>query len=156
MNTMNTGLIGKISSIASPIIGSGGAYLVDVSIRGEKGSTVVEIFIDTDSGVTSGLCAEISRDISRELETANVIEGRYRLEVSSPGLDRPLKLPRQFKRHVGQQLTIVRRNGSGSAPIGGVLTELTETALVVSVTPDESISIPFDDVLEAHVIPRFK
>ena len=156
MNTMNTGLIGKISSIATPIIESGGAYPVEVGIRGEQGSTVVEIFIDTDSGVTSGQCAEISRQISRELETNSTIEGRYRLEVSSPGLDRPLRLPRQFKRHVGRQLKLVRRSSGVGAPIVGVLNEMTETALVISAESDGSISVPLEDVLEAYVIPRFK
>ena len=153
---MNTGLIGKISSIATPIIESGGAYPVDVSIRGEKGSTVVEIFIDTDSGVTSGQCAEISREISRQLEASNTIEGRYRLEVSSPGLDRPLRLPRQFRRHIGRELKIVRRNPGASSPIIGVLKEMVDASLVILTDSNESISIPVDDVLEASVIPRFK
>ena len=153
---MNAGLIGKISSISAPIIESAGAYLVDVSIRGEKGSTVVEIFIDTDSGVTSGQCAEVSREISRVLDTSNTIEGRYRLEVSSPGLDRSLRLPRQFKRHIGRELKVVRRNSGVSSPLIGVLREMSDTSLVILVDSNESISVSLDDVLEAYVIPRFK
>ena len=153
---MNTGLIGKISSIATPMIESVGAYLVEVSIRGEQGSTVAEIFIDTDSGVTSGQCAEISRLISRELENSSIIEGRYRLEVSSPGLDRPLRLPRQFRRHVGRELRVVRRSSVASSPIIGVLREMTDTSLAIFVDSNAAISVPLDDVLEAYVVPRFK
>ena len=87
-----------LTSLATPIVAASGAYCVDVVLRGEHGQRVVQILADTDAGITIDQCAEISRALGMAIEQAGMITGPYRLEVSSPGIDKPLRFLRQLPR----------------------------------------------------------
>ena len=116
-------LIESISEIASTILQSIDGYLVDVNVRGERGGSIVEVFVDTDKGITADECAQVNRYVSSELEKQNLISGRYRLEVSSPGLDRPLTMVRQYKKNIGRQVKIVTSVDDQNNAVEGVLAE---------------------------------
>lgn len=89
-----------------PVLAGYGLELADLELKGEGRRQVLRIFIDKPGGVTLDDCAEVSRDVSALLEVEDPIEGAYTLEVSSPGLDRPLKKPRDFERHIGRLVRI--------------------------------------------------
>ena len=154
--SMKTELIDKISDIVTPFLQPAGAFLVSVNIRGERASSIVEIFADTDEGITADQCAAISRSVSQELDKENIIPGRYKLEVSSPGLDRPLLLPRQLKKNTGRQVKIISRASNPASEATGILQEVTDTFLTLLTSDKHTISIPFADISEAIVLPRFK
>ena len=152
---MKTEQIDKISEIAKAAIEPFDGFLVDVSIKGERGTSIVQVFVDTDEGVTADQCAAVSREIASDLDTLNAIPGRYRLEVSSPGLDRPLTLPRQFKKNVGRKLRIVSSAVGARAEASGTLQEVSESSLTL-LTPDQgAVSFPLDRIEEAYVLPQF-
>ncbi|TYO99712.1 ribosome maturation factor RimP [Geothermobacter ehrlichii] len=88
----------RIVALISPIVEDFGLELVEVEYRREGSSWVLRIFIDKDGGVTLDDCADLSREIDPVIETEDIIPHAYRLEVSSPGLDRPLKKPADFIR----------------------------------------------------------
>ncbi len=151
---MKTELFEQISRFTTPILEQIKGYLVDLNMRGEGGTTVLEVFVDTDKGITADECAEVSRSLSVEIERQNIFTGRYRIEVSSPGLERPLKLERQFRKNIGRQLKIV--TNTNSEPLTGILEEVTETSLTLSAGEKQSLPLALTDVREAYVLPRFK
>lgn len=85
-------------------------FLVDLDVRGWKGTRSVELYLDTDEGVSLEETTEVSKEIRFVLDTEEVFEDDYTLHVSSPGADRPLTRPRQFGKHVGRRLVVEYRN----------------------------------------------
>ena len=81
-------------------------YLVDVIISGGNPVRKILVLLDGDGGINIDACALISRKISADLDNENILESGYILEVSSPGLDHPLKLERQYHNHVGKTLKV--------------------------------------------------
>ncbi len=77
----------------------------------EKKNKVL-VLIDGDEGVNIDHCAQISRKISAELEEKEVMDGAYRLEVSSPGVEFPLKYQRQFPKHIGRKVKVSQNDGA--------------------------------------------
>ena len=153
---MKSEQIDKISSLVTPLLQPLNAYLVEVSIRGERGSSVVEIFTDTDEGITADQCGEISRRLSEELDAHNLFAGRYRLEVSSPGLDRPMKLSRQYVKNIGREMKIVAAAGGSAATVTGILQTATEDSLALLTSEKQTVVVAMKDVREAYVLPRIK
>jgi ribosome maturation factor RimP len=96
----------KIRSIAQPVLSDMRLELVDLEFKREGGSWILRFFIDKEGGVTLDDCAAFSREIDVVLEIEDLIPAAYRLEVSSPGLDRPLKKLEDFRRFVGERVKI--------------------------------------------------
>jgi ribosome maturation factor RimP len=118
----------QLEVIARPVVEGLGYDLVDLEWKHESGSWILRLFIDDSlggepkKGVGLDDCARVSHAISAELDVADVIHARYSLEVSSPGLDRPLKRESDFRRFTGKKAKIrtrvpqggeARRNFSG-------------------------------------------
>ena len=119
------------------------------------------ILVDGDKGVGIADCAQISRYVGFRLEEGNVIEEAYNLEVSSPGLDAPLALPRQYVKNIGRTLAIKMADGSKRE---GKLSGLTEDAILVEenikekgkkAATVESV-IPLTQITETKVVISFK
>lgn len=91
-------VISRVSEIVKPILKSEGMELVDIEYRREANGWVLRIYIDKEGGVTIGDCTLVSRAIERILDIEDFITNPYNLEVSSPGLTRPLKSEEDFKR----------------------------------------------------------
>jgi ribosome maturation factor RimP len=141
----------QVEDIAKPIAEAKGAYLVGVILSGERGSPVVEILIDTDQGISTNLCAEISREISRLLDAADVFRGRYHLVVSSPGLDRPLKMPRQYPKNVGKNLILKINKNDQMQKVEGILIEASNDGIIVREEDESTRAVLFNDIVEAYV-----
>jgi ribosome maturation factor RimP len=90
-----------------------GIYLVDAHVQGRR----IEVVCDSDSGLTIDDCAEITRYLQFHIDHEDLYEANYILEISSPGLDRPLKLPRQYRKNVGRTISVK----SGEAKHEGAL-----------------------------------
>jgi ribosome maturation factor RimP len=129
------------------------AHLIDVMVRNEKGARVVLAFIDAEDAVTTDLCADISRDVATALDEQNLFDGRYRLEVSSPGADRPLEHPWQYRKHIGRRLSVtVHEMGKNEEKVG-VFVSMDETGIVLETDPkNETLTIPFDAIVTARVV----
>ncbi len=106
-------LLRKIGELAEPAAMAEGCELFDVEIMGGVGGKVVRVYIDKEGGVTVNDCAKVSRQLSLGLDTADLVSGSYKLEVSSPGLTRQLKKPAHFKWALGRQVQLTFRDESG-------------------------------------------
>ncbi|MBI5232842.1 MAG: ribosome maturation factor RimP [Deltaproteobacteria bacterium] len=97
----------KVRHLIEPVVCDAGLELVDVVFTFEMGARVLRLFVDRpDGGVTLDELGDISPEISRLLDVEDMIPGHYTLEVSSPGLDRPLVKEKDFVRYVGKNVRI--------------------------------------------------
>jgi ribosome maturation factor RimP len=96
---MSKEIAGRVRTVAEPIVSQEGMELVDLEYRREPRGWVLRLFVDKEGGVTLEDCARISRELGRNLDVEDFIDNPYALEVSSPGLDRPLKNPQDFMRY---------------------------------------------------------
>lgn len=101
----------KIEQLIGPILDDKGLELVDLEFVREGHSWALRVFIDKDGGVNLDDCAETSYEISALFEVEDPIATAYRLEVSSPGLDRPLKKVADFERFTGHLVKVITREG---------------------------------------------
>ncbi len=106
MSMMQRPLVDELLDFVVPILEDAGYELVDLEFKQEGPEWFLRIFIDKDGGVNLDDCASISREVSAILEVENVIDQAYRLEVSSPGMDRPLKKPEDFERFSGERVKV--------------------------------------------------
>ena len=150
----------RLETLIEPLVRSSGAFLVDLVFRGERGSRVLEVFVDTDEGVSMDLCAAMSRTISSVLDRENFIAGRYYLVVSSPGLDRPLKDQRQYRRHIGHVLSVRYTDESETRSVEGELQAVSDEWIVLKKSVgdssatrrgEEALRIRFGSISEARL-----
>ena len=130
-------------------------YLVDLEVSPPRH---IGVFIDGDEGVSLDVCAQISRILESVLDQEPNLGGVYELEVSSPGVNRPLKFPRQYLKHVGRT---VRIEMTGGEIIEGLLTNTGHDTISLDIQPADKKSkpvsreIPFDEIKEAYVTVQF-
>ena len=146
-------LRGRIAALVEEALADSAAFLVGAEVRGARGSRVVEIFVDGEEPLGADDLTRISREVSLLLDTEDMVEGRYRLNVSTPGLDRPLASPRQYRKHVGRTLRVryADSGDSGDTEVVGALVDAGEEAIEVSVSRSDVRRIRFADVVRAQV-----
>ncbi len=129
-----------------------GAHLIDLVVRGTSGRAVVEIFVDNEEGVTADLCAGVSRDLVSAIESLGLLTGSYRLDVSSPGIDRPIRYRWQYGKHVGRPMKIRRAGEQGVNEVVGTLLAVGEEYVELRVKETtEAVRVPFGEIEEARV-----
>jgi ribosome maturation factor RimP len=134
------------------IVEFAGMELVHVEARRESGGMVLRLFIDREGGVTLDDCARVSRQVSAELDADDPLPGRYTLEVSSPGLDRPLSKDRDFQRFSGQTVRIVTAAPlDGQRHFKGRLNGLAEGSVHVVLEDGREIAIPREMMTSARL-----
>ena len=110
---------------------------------------MVQLFVDTDSGITVGQCTELNRNIGEALELQNIIQNSYILEVSSPDLMKPLKLLRQYRKNIGRQFHVRYRKGDEIVDIIATLDGI-EGDVLTFITKNEGASkVTFNEIIES-------
>jgi ribosome maturation factor RimP len=103
---MSTEIINRVTALISPILSDEGMELVDLDYGREATGWVLRLYIDKEEGVTLDDCATISRQVGRILDVENPITTPYALEVSSPGLRRPLKTEKDFMKYLNRFIKV--------------------------------------------------
>ncbi len=99
-------VVKSVEKLSEPLFMDYDMQLVDVEYKGERSGKVLRVYIDKQGGVTVDDCANVSRELSLILDVNDVISGKYTLEVSSPGLKRPIKKREDFKKFQGSLVLI--------------------------------------------------
>ncbi len=131
-------------------------FVVEVSLKGSSGNQKLSIFLDGDSGISIDACVNVSRGLSGILEERNLIDGKYYLEVSSSGVDQPLKFPRQYRRNVGRQVKVKTLEGQKTE---GELKEVSDTGFKIlkkEKKEEQLIEFNFDQIESTKVLVSFK
>lgn len=135
-------------------------FLIELTIVPKKN---VEIILDADEGLEIDKCRRISRHVENWLDTEGSMGEEYNIEVSSPGVDRPLMYPRQYPKHIGRFLEVENTEGD---KVEGVLTEVDAEKIVLHVEilkkegkkkiKETVVSVfPYDKIKKATVLIRF-
>lgn len=140
-----------------PILESMGLELVDIEFGKVGRDAVLRLFIDKEGGVMLDDCADVSRELSMILDVEDVITCNYTLEVSSPGLDRPLKKPSDYERFSGRLIKVRTYEplqddrGNKRKTFLGKLEGLFDGVIRMTLTEGQSASIPLDRVAKANL-----
>lgn len=152
---MTEAVVGTITSMVKPILQEKDLELVDVLFRREGGGWVLRLVIDNENGVTLDHCTAISREISQLLDIEDVIEQAYNLEVSSPGLDRPLKSLNDFQRFAGRKAKVTTREPiDGNHVFIGKIVRVDDQSIIIEVGQQE-LCIPYEEVAKARLEVEF-
>lgn len=103
---MDSEIISKVYDLAGPIINERGLELVDIEFLRETRGWVLRIILDKEGGVNLNDCTEVGKELGYILEIKDIIAANYHLEVSSPGLDRPLKTLKDFEKCLGRKVSL--------------------------------------------------
>jgi ribosome maturation factor RimP len=152
------GMAARVAAVAEPVLVGIGYRLVRVKISGLDGCTVQIMAERPDGTMTVADCEAISRTLSPVLDAADPIDRAYRLEVSSPGMDRPLVRRSDFERHAGHQLRVEMAIGrEGRRRFRGMLTGVEGSAARIrrdDASPGEEndVLLPIEDMAEAKLV----
>jgi Uncharacterized protein conserved in bacteria len=139
----------QIQQIAERVVASEGLELIDIEFKPGRYRGLLRVFIDKDGGVTLNDCENVSRQISAILDVEDLIKSAYVLEVSSPGLDRPLRTDRDYRRAVGHllKLNVVDADGNNHQMLAKLI-DLNEETIVVE-EQGKNRNIPRDFIKRA-------
>ena len=102
----SVGLEERVRDLVEGLLKTGPVFLVEFSVRGSLGSHAVDVFVESDDILGIQQLTGLSREVGFLLDTEDIMPGPYTLNVSTPGADRPLRLPRQYQKHLGRNLRV--------------------------------------------------
>lgn len=144
--------LGRIRGVLEPILRLLGCELIDIRFLNEQGRWLLRVYIDREGGVTLDDCRRVSREIETPLEIEGLIPIRYDLEVSTPGLDRPLVKESDYKKFVGREVKIRLENPiENQRNFKGIL-EGIEGGMVMIQSEGRSRQLPFREIKRAHLV----
>jgi ribosome maturation factor RimP len=151
------GALEEVRDLAEAITRRRSLRLWDIEMGGSPGRSVVRVYVDADDGVDLDTVAEVSEEISRGLDLRDPIDGRYTLEVSSPGLERTLRSPEHFALSVGRTVIVktVEPLVGGSHRVEGRIAGTTDEGLRLAVEGSE-ITVPFERIRSARTVFEWK
>lgn len=149
--------MGSVASTLRARLASGvaalGFELVEAELSGGRHQRILRVYIDGPQGVTVDNCAAVSRQLSAMLDVEDPIPGRYTLEVSSPGLDRPLVTPADYRRFQGAMIKVRLLSAlDGRRNFTGRLLETTPDTVVMEVD-HERFNLPMAAIERARLVP---
>ena len=151
-----TPLLETLTDLASQALTGTDLFLVDIEIKGSDQNPQVGIFVDTEQGgVNIDQCAEINRKLGFLTESHELFTGKFTLNVSSPGLDRPLKDRRQFPKNVGRKAAVKARQPEGLKKIKGVFSSLNDNGITIDTDKKSQLEISWEDLDEIKILPAF-
>lgn len=130
-----------------------GYLFIEMNFRGDSRNHILEIYIDNENSVNVEDCAKVSRAIGEMIEIESLIESRYRLNVSSPGIDRPMKYIQQFKKNIGRSFELVLEDEKDKK-YKGKLTSIEDDNLIFEIE-NKIKEINMSNIKSAKVIIRF-
>lgn len=150
-----------VQEIVLPILDSMGMELIDIEFGKVGRDTLLRLFIDKEGGVTVDDCADVSRELSLILDVDDMISVNYTLEVSSPGLDRPLKKEADYERFTGRLIKVrtyqpfTDDKGNKRKTFLGTLDGFVDGIVKMTLVEGQTASIPLERVAKANLEFQF-
>lgn len=154
-----TALPSHVQELADRVATGHGVEVLELGLRGQGRGRVLSVVIDAEEPVEADVVELVSKDLSRALDQDDPVAGSYTLEVSTPGLSRPLQTRRDFRRQRGHQVSIVRGGSTGTTPEGttgetpvqGVVVDADDEAVTLEVDGSQ-VRIPLSEVVQGKVV----
>lgn len=149
----NEELLKAVTGLSEQAAADTGIEIADVEVRGAGKSRLVRIYIDRPGGVSHGDCQLVSERMGTLLDEHDTIPGdSYTLEVSSPGVERALKKPRDFERSIGQKVKVALREPvHGQRRVEGTLSAVANGAIEIETAPGERLEVPLAQIQKANL-----
>ena len=144
-----------VQELAQPIVDELGLELVDVEFKKEGGNWYLRVFIDKAEGISHEDCQAVSQQLSNAIDEQDPIEQAYFLEVSSPGLERPLKKPEDFDKFRGAMVYITTYTPIDSCKTFQGKLEGLEEGNVILMVEEKRLLIPYEKVASARLAVEF-
>ena len=146
-----------VSEAIKPFLDAQGVEFVELQLQQHKGRWLVRVFVDNNGGISLEDCRILSFEIAQLLDAENLVPASYVLEVSSPGLDRPLKNLRDFRRQCQRMVTVFLHSPYlDKAQYTGRVAAVTESHLFLHSDTEAPITIPFQSIDHGVVELEFK
>ena len=151
------GTLDEVRDLAEAVAERRRLRLWDVEMAGQPGRSIVRVLVDAEGGIDLDTVAEVSEEISRGLDLKDPIDGRYTLEVSSPGVERALKVPEHFQVSVGQRVVLKTKERlfGDSHRIEGEITGAGSDAVTMTVE-DTPVEVPYGAIKSARTVFEWK
>lgn len=145
----------QLQALLAPVVEALGYQCWGIEFISQGRHSLLRVYIDHANGILVDDCEKVSRQLSGVLDVEDPISGEYTLEVSSPGMDRPLFTVEQYAAHVGAQVKVKLRSPyEGRRNFQGVLRGVEGQDVVVQMDDHEYL-LPIDSIDKANIIPRF-
>lgn len=145
----------KLKRVLAAVVEAMGYDLVEVEFQARPDNSLLRIYIDGERGVTLDDCQRVSHQVSGVLDVEDLIAGRYTLELSSPGLDRPLSEPRHFIRFAGSEVRIqLRELLDGRRKLMGRLLGMHDNEVVIVDGEGREWRVPLERIEKARLVPE--
>lgn len=142
----------RVWQLAGPLVEGEGMEVVDIEFRheGSRGGRVLRLYLDKEGGPNVDDLSRVSRQLSELLDAEDTIDGSYTLEVSSPGINRPLKKPAHFARFVGKRIRVRTRDLiDGRRSFLGILGQVVEDSVILT-QEGKRYQIPFSMIEKSN------
>ena len=147
--------VSALQPLIEPTIVGMGYEFVGIEVQAYQGQVLIRVYVDGPQGITVGELQQVSHQVSGILDVQDVIKQHYHLEVSSPGLDRPLYTLAHYERFVGRRIKLTTQLPiNGRRNYNGQLVAIKEDQLLL-VIDDEQHTVAFDNVEKARLVPDF-
>ena len=144
-----TALPSHVLELAERAASTHGVEVLELKLRGQGRGRVLSVILDADGPVEADIVERVSKDLSRSLDQADPLQGSYILEVTTPGLERPLQSARDFRRQRGHEVSIVR--GGVASSVQGVVLDADDQAVTLDVDGSQ-VQVPLSDVVRGTVV----
>ena len=141
----------KLRELITPLCEDSAIFLNDLRIHGGDKNRLVKVTVDTEAGVTLDECKKLTQEINDLFFRKNIFQGNYRLEVTSPGVEKPLEYPFEFKRNLGRNLEVTYTINDETHHAEGELSSYSEENLILRGSKGDEISIRVDTIAEAKI-----
>lgn len=143
----------NLEKIIAPAVDACGLRLYGCELHAGTGKSTLLVYVDGEQGVTIDDCAKVSRQIAAVLDVENPISGRYDLEVSSPGIDRPLLQPAHYQQALGKKVKLrLRQPQQEQRNFVGVARQVTESSLTLLLENEQTLVVEFAQIEKAKLI----
>ena len=139
-------------ALVAPVVEASGLELVEVTFRREAGRKVLRVVVDREGGVDIDTISTTAEQVSRRLDLEGFAPGPYALEVSSPGIERPLRRPVDFRRRVGDRVKVRTVSPiEGARNHAGALVSADAEAIVIA-TDGGALRVPYEEIASARTV----
>ncbi|HSJ82373.1 MAG TPA: ribosome maturation factor RimP [Acidimicrobiia bacterium] len=146
--------VSDIWTVVEPFLAAERLELDDVELRGRGPGTLLRVVVDGEN-VDIDRLADVSRGISRLLDNETELDAAYRLEVTSPGLERDLRRPSHYAKSVGREVVVKIADGDSKTTIRGTLADAGEDSFTIESESGETV-VGYEDVLTAKTVFRWE
>jgi ribosome maturation factor RimP len=151
VNSTQQRIADRVRALTEEVIAGTSYFLVDVEVRGHKGTRVVEVYIDSKENFGHDDLAVVSKEVGFLLDVEDVVDGSYKLELSSPGIKRPLKMPQQYQKNVGRTLRVRYTNNGDEEIVVGDLMDADDNEVELELSSGERLQLPYQSITQARI-----